>query len=89
MRFFSASALRSFSSRVFYIFLISFSAVFAVFSRAASSRATLRSDSFLAFFSAVSRAFSSRVIACCSFLSAVVRFYWNSIFFSVGARFRA
>jgi hypothetical protein len=89
MRFFSASALRNSTSRVFYIFLISFSAVFAIFSRTAFSRAAVRSTFFLIFFFAASRAFFSRAIACCSFLSAVIRFYWNSIFFSADARFRA
>jgi hypothetical protein len=89
MRFFSASVLRSSASRAFYAFLASFSAAFTAFSRAASSRAAVRSASFLAFFSAASRAFSSRAIACCSFLSVVVRFCWNSIFFSAAARFRA
>jgi hypothetical protein len=63
MRFFSASALRSSASRAFYTFLISFSAAFAAFSRAAFSRVILRSIFFLAFFSAASRAFSSRAIA--------------------------
>jgi hypothetical protein len=89
MRFFSVSVLRSSASRAFCAFLVSFSAVFAIFSRAASSRAVVRSASFLVFFFVVSRAFFSRTIVCCSFLSAVVRFCWNSAFFSAAARSRA
>jgi hypothetical protein len=89
MRFFSASILRSSVSRAFYAFLASFSAAFTIFSRAASSRAAVRSAFFLAFFSAVSRAFFSRVIACCSFLSAVIRFCWNFVFSSAAAYSRA
>jgi hypothetical protein len=57
--------------------------------RSCASRAAVRSVSFLAFFSAASRAFFSRAIACCSFLSAIVRFYWSSISSSAAARSRA
>jgi hypothetical protein len=74
IRFFSISILRSSSSRAFYTFLIFFSACLAAFSRASFSRAAVRSASFLAFFSIISRAFSSRAIAYCNFLSAAVRY---------------
>jgi hypothetical protein len=74
MRFFSILILRSSSSRAFYTFFASFSACLAAFSRASSSRAAVRSASFLAFFSIASRAFFSRAIACCNFLSAAVRY---------------
>jgi hypothetical protein len=89
VRFFSALALCSSISRVFYTFLASFSAAFAAFSRAAYSRAAIRSISFLTFFSAASRAFSSRAMACCIFLSAAVRFYWISTSSNAAARSRA
>jgi hypothetical protein len=58
----------------FYAFFTSFSACLAAFSRASSSRATIRSAFFLTFFSITSRAFSSRAIACCNFLFAAVRY---------------
>jgi hypothetical protein len=74
MRFFSILILRSSSSRAFCTFFTFFSTYLAAFSRASSSRATVRSTFFLAFFSIVSRAFSSRAIACCNFLSAAVRY---------------
>jgi hypothetical protein len=83
IRFFSISILRSSVSRAFYVFFASFSAAFAAFSRATSSRAAMRSASFLIFLFAASRAFFSRAIVCCSFLSAAVYFYWNSVFSSV------
>jgi hypothetical protein len=89
MRFFSISILRNSASRAFYAFFASFSAAFAAFSRATSSRAAVRSASFLIFLSTASRAFFSRVIACCSFLSAAVRFCWNFTFSSAATRFRA
>jgi hypothetical protein len=74
IRFFLILILRSSFSRAFYAFFTSFSACLAAFSRASSSRATVRSAFFLAFFSIVSRAFSSRAIACCNFLSTAVRY---------------
>jgi hypothetical protein len=74
MRFFSISILRSSFSRAFYTFFASFFACLAAFSRASSSRAAVRSVSFLTFFSIISRAFSSRAIAYCNFLSAAVHY---------------
>jgi hypothetical protein len=74
MRFFLILILRSSFSRVFYTFFASFFTYLAVFSRASSSRAVVRSAFFLAFFFIASRAFSSRAIACCNFLSAAVRY---------------
>jgi hypothetical protein len=56
------------------LFFISFSAYLAAFSRANSSRAAVRSASFLTFFPIVSRAFFSRAIACCNFLFIAVRY---------------
>jgi hypothetical protein len=74
IRFFLISILRSSSSRAFYAFFTFFFTYLAAFSRANSSRAVIRSASFLTFFSTASRAFSSRAIACCNFLSAAVRY---------------
>jgi hypothetical protein len=89
IRFFLVSVLRSSVSRSFCAFLAFFSAVFAAFSRAVSSRAAVCSASFLAFFFAASRAFPSRAIVCCSFLSAVVRFCWSFAFSSAAICSRA
>jgi hypothetical protein len=88
MRFFSILILRNSVSRAFCAFFVSFSAALAAFSRA-TSRAAVRSAFFLIFLFAVSRAFSSRAIVCCSFLFAVVRFYWSSVFSCAVVYFRA
>jgi hypothetical protein len=54
--------------------LPSFQPVSPLFREQSSSRAVARLIAFLAFFSIASRVFSSRVIACCNFLSAAVRY---------------
>jgi hypothetical protein len=74
IRFFSILILRSSFSRAFYIFFTFFSACLTAFSRASSSRVTVRLTSFLAFFSIAFRIFSSRAIACCNFLFTAVRY---------------
>jgi hypothetical protein len=58
----------------FYALFASFSACLAAFSRASSSRAAVRSTAFLAIYFTISCAFSFRVIACCNFLFAAVRY---------------
>jgi hypothetical protein len=60
---------RSSASRAFCTFFTSFSVCLS-----ASSRAAVRSATFLAFLFTASYVFSARVIACYNFLSAAVRY---------------
>jgi hypothetical protein len=74
MRLFSISILRSSASRVFYIF---FNLLFSLSRCFFASKFFVRGRAFnyfLAFVFIASRAFSSRVIACCNFSSAAVRY---------------
>jgi hypothetical protein len=63
-------------------------ACFSAFSRATSSRAAWRANLRAFFFSSASRAFSSLVIAACSFLSLCDCCRWSSAYVSSALRWR-